>query len=322
MMKPLKQLNPWKKRLAMPRKSKWVAFSLVIFLLFQTGCSLTPINRDRSMAPTPPDRKPDSASLVNYLNLNAQKVTNVRAKVDIDCKQGRQAVGLGGRLACQKPKDFRLKADVLGKPAVDIGSNNDEFWYWISQAQPPYVYHCSYRDLSTGKVNVPFPFHPEMVLAALGIAEFDPSGKYEIKENAKTVELIQDATTTAGEEVKRITVFNRFQAGPNQPQVLGHVLQDLKGKPICRAVVQKVTVDRNTGAVLPTVVTIEWPAQELSMKLMLSDLQTNGLDQTASGKLFRRDDLTGHEAYDLARGKVDSASNFRRAGATSLLPTK
>ncbi|MFO0880668.1 MAG: hypothetical protein U0840_25250 [Gemmataceae bacterium] len=295
------------------------ALGLALVLPFSSGCIL---DKFRDKTPQPPtatmDRKPDAPSLVNYLNQNAQKVQSVRAKVDIDCKQGRQSVGLGGRLACQKPRDFRLKADVLGKPAVDIGSNNDEFWYWISQASPPYVYHCAYNDLASGKINLPFPFHPDMVVAALGMAEFDTNAHYELRETARTVEMIQDGTSSSGEKVKRITVFNRFQAKSGEPQVLGHVLQDLNGKPICRATVHKVTVDRASGAVVPTSVTIEWPAQELSMKLYLSDVQTNALDKTSSARLFLRTDLTGHESFDLARGTVDGPGGTRRASGTTL----
>lgn len=298
----------------MARTTARIGLGLALVAPLFAGCSLTPINRDRTPPPANLNQKaPDAASLVSYLNQNASRVQSVRAKVDIDAKQGKQPVGLGGNLACQKPRDFRLKANVLGKPAVDIGSNNDEFWYWISQAPDPYVFHCSYTDMATAKVRLPFPFHPDMVVAALGIAEYDPNAKYELKTYEKTVELIQDTTTPSGENVKRVTVFRKLIAARGEPQVLGHALIDARGKPICRATVHKITVDRATGAVIPTSVTIDWPAQEMSMKLMLSDLQTNALDRTMSGRLFSRSDLTG-ESFDLARGLRDRPSSVRSAG--------
>jgi len=239
--------------------------------------------------------------------------------VDIDCKAEGKSVGLGGNLACQKPRDFRLKASVVGRPAVDLGSNEGEFWYWISQANPPYVYHCSYNHLQSGQVKMPFPFHPDMVVAALGLAEFNPNGKYELKVYKETMELIEETRALNGQECRRVTVFNRQLAAPGQPQVLAHVLQDKSGKLICQARVQRVQVDRATGALLPTVVTITWPAQDLSMRLMLSDLQTNALSKDISGRLFQRADLSA-EAYDLARGAVDTPGNVRRAGASILRP--
>src|SRR5262249_41387303 len=211
------------------------------------------------------------------------------------------------------------KASVVGRPAVDLGSNGGEFWYWISQANPPYVYHCSYDDLARGKVSMPFPFHPDMVVAALGLAEYNPNGKYELKVYDRTMELLEESKALNGQECRRVTVFNKHLAAPGQPQVLAHVLQDKSGKLICQAAVERVQVDRGTGAVLPTVVTIKWPAQQLSMRLILSDLQSNALDRGWPSRLFRRADLAG-EAYDLARGTVDSPGGLRRAGASILRP--
>jgi hypothetical protein len=289
---------------------------------FFAGCVLWKSVRDQpSVPPALPDQKANVPALVNYLNLNARKVQSVRAKVDMDCKAEGRAFGLSGAMACQKPRDFRLRGSVLGKPAVDIGSNNDEFWYWISQATPPYVYHCSYRDLATGKVPVPFPFQPEMVMAAMGIAEYDDKAKYELREHTKpaVLELVQEATSPSGQPVKRITIFNRYavqRAG--EPQVLAHVLQDANGKLICRATVQKVMADPRSGATVPTKVKLEWPEQRLEMTMMLTDVQANVLDPAASARLFGRGDLTGHQAFDLARGVVDTPGGVHRAGASEL----
>jgi hypothetical protein len=289
---------------------------LVLATPVVTGCNHTPIIGNRAdPAPPAPAATPDSASLVNYLNQNAQRVQTIRAKIDMDCKADRQSIALGGQMACQKPRDFRLKANVLGQPAVDIGSNNQEFWYWISKAEPPYVYKCSYAEMAKGKVRMPFPFQPDMVLTALGVAEYDPRGNYQIKAAPRTLELIQDAVGPMGQPVKKVTVFNRVVAQPGQPQVLAHALRDSKGVLICQAHVHKVQVDRVSGAVVPTRVTIEWPAQKISMKMDLSDVQVNVIDRALAGRLFQRSDLSGHSTYDLALGTVSAPSGVMRAGA-------
>jgi len=295
----------------------WPSLGVVFGVSLLVGCNHVPVIGKRDPVVTPPagDRKPDVPSLVAYLNSNARKVQTIKAAVSVDAKQGRQAIGLDGNLACQKPRDFRMKARVLGKDAVDIGSNSDEFWYWISKASPAYVYHCDYKSLATGKVNVPFPFQPDMVMAALGVAEFDPKAKYELKEYPKTLELVQTTTSPTGQAVRRITVFDKHVAKPGKPQVLAHVLTDTKGKLICRASVHRVETHRATGVIVPTRVTIEWPAQEVKMSLSLSDVQVNGIDKAMAGRLFRRADLTNITNYDLAKGVIDGQSSLRRAGA-------
>ena len=124
----------------MPRWMAHTGGSLALLVPFALGCSLLPGGVRDNIKPPPaanPGLKPTVASLVEYLNQESSRVQNLRAKVDIDAKGGGQSIGLSGFIAAQKPLGFRLMADVLGKSAVDIGSNNDEFWYWISQDKPP-----------------------------------------------------------------------------------------------------------------------------------------------------------------------------------------
>ena len=294
----------------MPRWMANTGGGLALLVPFVLGCSLLPGVRDNIKPPasTLPAEKPTVASLVEYMNHQSSRVQNLRASVDIDAKGPSGVIGLSGSIAAQKPLGFRLMGNVLGKSAVDIGSNNDEFWYWISQDKPPYLYHCSYKDLATGKVNVPFPFQPDMVLAALGIAEFDPKGKYELRVQPNTLELVQATTSATGQKVTRITVFDKNDNSKvsGKPQVLGHVILDAAGNPVCKAIVEKVTEDRNSNTKLPSVVRIEWPAMKMSMKLMLHNIETNKIDNAISARLFTRSTLR-YETFDLARGRGASA---------------
>ena len=118
----------------------------------------------RTARPTPPD-------LVAYLNHNAQLVQSIKCtQLEIQAKQGNDSIGLQGTLFCEKPRDFRLRGTVAGQPAVDIGSNNQEFWFWISQAKDDdgvaRVHYCSYADMAAGRARMPFPFQPDMITAA------------------------------------------------------------------------------------------------------------------------------------------------------------
>ncbi len=127
-----------------------VALGLVAMIpLF--GCNHTPIIGDRANPPAPAtDTLPEADRLVNYLNENAKRVQSVRAKIDMDCKAGGQSIALGGNMACQKPRNFRLKGNVLGQPAVDMGSNSRRFWYWISKADPPTCLPLLHNNLMPG----------------------------------------------------------------------------------------------------------------------------------------------------------------------------
>src|SRR4029078_5880788 len=83
-------------------------------------------------------------------------------------------------MVCKKPGNFKLVASVVGNQAVDLGSNDQEFWFWISKAEPPYLFHCSYNDFARGGVRLPFPFQPEWVMEALGMAEYGSPQDYQL----------------------------------------------------------------------------------------------------------------------------------------------
>jgi hypothetical protein len=291
-----------------------VTFRVGLSLVLLTGgCNNAPHNRNQNQGITrlPPDT-PKAAQLVTYLNDNAHRVQAIQCtRVAIDCKQGREAIGLDGLLVCQKPRNFRLKAKVVGQPAVDIGSNKDEFWYWISKAEPPYVYHCSYPDLARGNIAMPFPFQPDMIIAALGIGEYDENKPYQVKASDQYLELIENTVSPQGQPVQKVTVFNRTQVAPGRPQVVGHLLRDAQGKLICKATVHEVEVNRETNAVLPRRVVLEWPGQQIMMDLRLYGTQVVNIDPQRADKLFQRQDLASIPSYDLAH--PPARPGFQRA---------
>jgi hypothetical protein len=276
-------------------------------VLSAVGCNNWPGRRDAvgpRVATTA--ETPQAARLVTYLNDNANRVQAVQCnRVAMDCRQGSQTIGLDGQLVCQKPRNFRLKAKVVGQPAVDIGSNDQEFWYWISKAEPPYVFHCSYTDLARGGVRMPFPFQPDMIVAALGIAEYDPAKQYEVKVTPQTYELVEPSTSPQGQPIQRVTVFSRVQASGNQPQVIGHVLKDAQGREICTATIYEVQQDRQTRALLPVRVKLTYPAEKVEMTLRLYDVQATSIDQARAERLFNRRDLASLPSFDLARWALD-----------------
>jgi hypothetical protein len=296
--------------------------SLGLLLSAVVGCNvLSPHRRDTGGQPVvTDDRLPTVEALVGYLNRNADRVGENALKctnLTIDCKANSQAVGLGGSMMCQKPRNFRLTAKVVGQPAVDIGSNKDEFWYWISKNEPPYLFHCSYDALARG-ANIPFPFQPDMVVTALGIAHYDADRKYELNAPPKAnyFELVESITSPQGQPIQKVVVFDRSERFPPQPQVIAYVLRDAKGTIICKAMIESVQQNRDTGAILPRKVSFNWPAQQLQMKLEMNDLQVITMNPDLSERVFSRRNLS-YQSYDLAARTLDGPGGVQRAGATA-----
>lgn len=287
-------------------------------VLVLAGCNNLPHNRGTQPAANGarmPSATPTANDLVNYLNDNARRVQCLECRdVDLDCRQGVQPVGALGMMICQKPKNFRMTAKVLGNTEVDLGSNDQEFWYWIGKAQPPYLFHCGHQEFARGNVKMPFPFQPDWIVEALGISEYDSAKQYQVITKPKTFELVEQAVTPQGQQVRKVTVFSR---SANQVQVAAHILQDTKGKEICRAEISEVTFDRGTGAAIPKRVRMIWPEQQLEMKMKFDKVMVNPrIEPDRTARLFTRPAMQGVQTYDLARGLDASPTSnpIRKAG--------
>ena len=81
---------------------------------------------------------------------------------------------------------------------------------------------------------------------------------------------------------------------------------------VCKATVQEVQINRETGAILPRKVSLVWPAQRVQMDLQIYDLRVVHLRPQA-GHLFQRRDLT-MPSFDLARWAPDG-QDLQRASS-------
>src|SRR5262249_8793860 len=116
--------------------------------------------------------------LVKYLNQNSERLKTVTClDVRLVAYVGLTGVlhfQLDGKMTAQQPRHFRVMAKMAGsKPAVDLGSNDQEFWYWFSQG-PQYLFFCTHQNLALGNIKqgdlLP-PFQPEWIMETLGMSE-------------------------------------------------------------------------------------------------------------------------------------------------------
>jgi hypothetical protein len=252
---------------------------------------------------------------VAYLNDTARKVPALATPADsvtIDARSNGDSGVVTGRLNAARGKYFRMTGAAVGQPMLDIGSNDKEFWYWISKAQPAYVYHCSHADLAKGNLRVRMPFQPDMIMSALGIAEYDPQKKYEMTKKGNRIELSEQVTTPDGQQAQKVVVFNR-NPRKGEPTVVAYLLRDLSGKEIASATIQQVTIDKATSVELPRRVFFSWPSQKVEMKMKLDDLRVVQFDPGQAQNLYSRTRLT-LPGYDLAVGPDQMQGRVQRVG--------
>jgi hypothetical protein len=290
--------------------SSAVGLGVVVFL---SGCadSKWSFLRNSQDLAHRPGETPTSAQLVAYWNQNAQRLQTLECKdLDLDIKTGIQQFGARGKLAAQKPKSFRMVVDAMGNRQADFGSNDQEFWYWIAKSEPPYLVHCSYDDLKQG-VRIPFPFQPEWVMEALGMAEFDSTQRYNVEPGRNnTLQLVQDAVNSQGQPVRKVTVFNSSTG-----QVRDHILKDARGKELCSAHI--IEMQNINGALLPRRIVLVYSADRdhVELKMKLDDVVVNRpFEREEANWLFSRPAFNGVQSYDLRRGLDAAPGQVQPAG--------
>lgn len=283
----------------------------LIVVLAQAGCNLTrwPMVRGPERTPQPSAEPVSVAALVKYLNDNASPVSTLRCDdLDMTCTQGTQSIGLRGLMVAQRPRGMRLSAKNLGTTVVDLGSNEQEFWYWVSKADPPYQFFCAYRDLHEGRVkHMPFPFQPDWIMEALGLGEYGPPERYQMDlSDPASYRLVARAKSPQGAPVKKIIVLRRRPVNPPTPQVTDYLLLDeASGKEVCAAHISDVQEDRTSGTRLPRRVEFRWPVQRLKLVMVLNGLAVNG---AVPATAFVRQPLQGVPSYNLASGQLEGAA--------------
>ena len=195
---------------------------------------------------------------------------------------------------------------------MDIGSNSQEFWFWIKRAPQPYVYHCSYADYPevAKRGAMPFPVQPEWVVEALGMAEYDPKAKYEVNASKDTYDLVQRTNSPQG---RRAGQSDRLPQGAPAGNVAGGGVHPLRAgrqgeasDSICSAVVEdsQAVVAGGKTVVLPTKVRLTCPKEKVELTINLGKTKVNQpFGQTDPNILFTRRSLNNYKSYDLARAR-------------------
>lgn len=157
-----------------------LALILITVMLTQSGCQL--MGRFNRQAPAPPVILKETNSLAHLITtLNAQSAKINQLKTDVRVSM-EGAPAMRGTLSVERPKRMRLKASVAGISALDVGSNDEQFWIWTQVAmpgQPPTLMYARHVEFETSPIRRQIPLDPAWLIDGLGLTEFRPSDRHE-----------------------------------------------------------------------------------------------------------------------------------------------
>ena len=150
--------------IAMVRRP-WIAASFSILLGF--GCHAGP---PKDLARTEPSITRSDLLAEKYIakhNKNAAAIRSLEASPSITVV-GDRGGRANGHLALEGKRNFRLEVEAFHKPLADIGSNDQEFWFWVKDDKEKAIYVCDHTNTSQLAVTL----QPDWIMEAMGLREF------------------------------------------------------------------------------------------------------------------------------------------------------
>jgi hypothetical protein len=292
-------------------------------------------NGSLSSTPRPlAERTFDVEGFVADHNRNAGLIQSLTAKPAIGVAGRVMKTRAEGRLALERPRNFKLELSTMNDKKADIGSNDDEFWFWVQNDKDHSIYWCRYADLDASSLSI--THQPDWIIEALGLRIITRAEAAQLKvhkgREAGTTALVFPSTKSAGETYTRVMIVwdktkrikeHRIYVG--NPQVL--VAQaDIKGykdfetggmtDDSAGTTTTTTTAESSEMCYLPDNVRLDWKRDQLALDVTMQDVKVNQFDSARSAKLFVEPTIAGYERVNLAelsrRQKGDGRTTVRQ----------
>jgi hypothetical protein len=270
----------------------WLAVLTGLFTLSGADCPFL----QRFTGPQEPPVLPPSPSIeqviqaVNRNNARIQSFATNQATLS-----GPGWPTLRASLAFERPWRLRVRGDTgLTGPEVDLGSNDELFWFWVRRNQPPALFYCRHDQFATCQARQMIPIEPKWLMEALGVAELDPGLPYQgpprlLPNDRLEIRAVRETPTGP---TTRITIIDAVRA-----YVLEQYVYDAQGRLLASAIAEGYRRDPLTALAMPTAVRISVPPAQLSLRIDLGNVQINRFG--GNPELWEMPRFAGYPAIDL-----------------------
>jgi len=269
-----------------------------------------------SLSPSPrplAERTLDVDEFVAEHNRNADRIQSLEARPTIGVG-GRMKARVDGKLALERPRNFKLELQSVGGiKKADIGSNDEEFWFWVSNDKDKAVYWCNYADLDASSLAV--TYQPDWIIEALGLKSITPAQAARIKvregDVRGTTALVFPPSKSGGETYSRMMIVWNHNRRIKQHRIYAGNLQSPAAT--AKSLLAQADVSRymefDAGSsqqgdgpkcYLPESVKLEWKRDQLILDVLMQEVQVNKFESSRSTALFVEPVIPGHERVNLA----------------------
>jgi hypothetical protein len=277
-------------------------FAIVVAAVAASGASCPQVLRGYQVGVMPLPRtlpaQPTLEQIIAAVQDNSQRVRSCMVTQATLSVPG--VPRLSARVACEPPRRFRLQAQTaITGPELDIGSNDDLFWLWLRQHKPPIVAFCRHDQYANSAARRLLPIRADWMPELLGLVNFRPEdshqGPFPLPDGR--IEIRSRISAPDGELLKS-TILDGTTGLVGEQHLF-----TAAGERLASVRTGRHRVDPASGAALPHLVEVSWPASGVEFKLELASITTNA-PTADSGQLWQMPAYPGYEPVDLADPNV------------------
>lgn len=241
--------------------------------------------------------------VIAAVNANAARIQSIQTNNASITVPGMPGIPLlGGKIAAQRPGRFHLVAGTaLTGDEVDMGSNDELFWFWVKRNEPPSLFYARHDQFAGSTAQQLMPIEPQWLLDAIGFAEFRPgdahTGPTALGDGK--VEITSVMQTRTGQLTKK-TVVDATRAW-----VLEQHVYNVQGTLIASAVAKSHVYYDELKVSLPGKVEIRIPASDLSLSIEMGTVEINKLGENP--QLWAMPSKPGVPLTDLGSSSANAA---------------
>ncbi|HEX6961064.1 MAG TPA: hypothetical protein VF175_04305 [Lacipirellula sp.] len=286
--------------------------ALLALVFCTTGASCTRAVRSPfgPWTPPAPEVLATGSSLdqvIAAVNQNAAKINSYQTNNASITVPGMPAIPLlRGNIAAQRPGRVRLQASTLMGPEVDLGANEELFWFWVKRNEPPALYFARHDQFCGSAAQKLMPIEPQWLLDAIGFAEFRPTDQHTgpLPLGDGKIEITSTIDGRCGPMTKKTVIDARLA------WVLEQHVYDGNGTLVASTIAKSHRYDNVAGVSIPQEIEIRIPASELSLSIDVGRVEINTLADNP--QLWTMPTMSGTPQVDL--GSTPQAGGVRPAG--------
>ncbi|MBI2479622.1 MAG: hypothetical protein HYV60_13615 [Planctomycetia bacterium] len=242
---------------------------LTLFVASGATCRRNTFGVD-PMAPAAFITPPTLEEIIYAVNANTNRVQQLHSDSAWLSLPG--LPGLRTTVSLEREQRFRLKAKLIG-PELDIGSNDELFWFWAKHTPEPVFFYASHRDFAASPTRGMFPVDPHWLIEAIGLVRLEPGGMHEgpYQRGDGRVEVRTRLFKPTGDLTRVLVIDERYGF------ILEQHLFDATGRAVASSRTSGHRYNASAAVALPHRIEIEMPDAQLSLTIEVNEYAVNSL---------------------------------------------